>query len=180
MRLERLIHRDQPVIAIHFEKDWELIGQVKKLGQVRFSGTKSFWYVPDTPGCVDQIRHAFEGLANVDEAALKNMDRPQTKDLVPEKLSDTPSGKDLNEDQMRVLRMSEQKLNLKGYSVRTKKTYLEQLKLFMRFYISVHPIELSEIEIRNYLLYVVEKKKLGRSSQNQAINSIKFFVRKSF
>ena len=72
----------------------------------------------------------------------------------------------------------EQKLHLKGYSPATCKTYLEQFKLFMRFY---HPEplgNLSEPEIRNYLLYLVEKKKMSKSTQNQAINAIKFFYEK--
>jgi hypothetical protein len=38
--------------------------------------------------------------------------------------------------------------------------------------------DLSEVEIRNYLFYLVERKKVSTSYQNQAINAIKFFYEK--
>ncbi|MBS1559939.1 MAG: tyrosine-type recombinase/integrase [Bacteroidetes bacterium] len=74
-----------------------------------------------------------------------------------------------------MLRLMEQKMHLKGYSPSTAKTYLDQFKRFLLFYRPHQPSELSEAEIRNYLLYLVEKKKVSRSAQNQAINAIKFF-----
>lgn len=176
IRLERLEHRGQTVIAIRFEKDWELIRQVKKLALVKFSWTDSFWYVPDNPRILEVIRTVFDGTATLDYSALNKKNGVRKAAL--ENLAESRPAKEINEEQCQALRMAEQKLNLKGYSIRTKKTYLEQLKLFMRFYIDVHPIELDELSIRNYLLYVVEKKGLGRSSQNQAINAIKFLYEK--
>src|SRR6185295_16143110 len=50
--------------------------------------------------------------------------------------------------------------------------------LFIRFYQPALPHELDEPEIRNYLLYLVDKKKVGKSTQNQAINAIKFYYEK--
>jgi site-specific recombinase XerD len=55
---------------------------------------------------------------------------------------------------------------------------MQGFKDFLVFYPTAHPIDLTEIEIRNYLLYVVERKKLSRSTQNQCINAIKFFYEK--
>jgi len=46
------------------------------------------------------------------------------------------------------------------------------------FYPDVHPVDLSDTEIRNYMLFLVEKKKLSASTQNQSINAIKFFYEK--
>jgi integrase/recombinase XerD len=178
VRLQSLVHRNQRVIAIHFDKDWELINRVKTLANATFSWSNSFWYVPDGPGTLEKIRGAFKGIANLDESALTEGNNTFIGETVLQKAAKSTSKKNFDEHQERALRMVEQKLNLKGYSVKTKKTYLEQLKLIMMFYVNVHPIELNELEIRNYLLYIVEKKKLGRSSQNQAINSIKFLYEK--
>jgi hypothetical protein len=130
VRLERLKHRDHPVVAIRFEKDWELIKRVKMLALVRFSWTNLFWYVPDAPGILEAIKDVFDGVANLDYSALN--DEPRNE-ITLRKPFESTSAKDLNDEQQKALRMAEQKLNLKGYSIRTKKTYLEQLKLFMRF-----------------------------------------------
>jgi site-specific recombinase XerD len=48
----------------------------------------------------------------------------------------------------------------------------------MQFFYDSDPMDLGEEEIRNYLLYLVDKKKLSKSTQNQAINSIKFYYEK--
>jgi site-specific recombinase XerD len=74
--------------------------------------------------------------------------------------------------------MVEQKLKLRGYSENTIRTYLQHFKEFLFFYRGTHPIEISELEIRNYILYLIEKRKLSKSTQNQAINAIKFFYEK--
>jgi integrase/recombinase XerD len=76
------------------------------------------------------------------------------------------------------LRMMEQKLILKGYSPTTLKTYTQQFSEFLFFYNDIHPTDITELDVHNYLLYLVEKKKLSRSTQNQAINSIKYFYEK--
>jgi len=74
--------------------------------------------------------------------------------------------------------MIEQKLKLRGYSENTQRTYTNQFKNFLLFFKDTHPVDLSEIEIRNYLLYLVEQRKLSKSAQNQNINAIKFFYEK--
>jgi site-specific recombinase XerD len=57
-------------------------------------------------------------------------------------------------------------------------TYCEQFKLFIEFFPQSDPAELGENEIKAYLLYLIERKKLSLSTQNQAINAIKFYYEK--
>ncbi len=71
-----------------------------------------------------------------------------------------------------------ERLNLKGYSKSTRTTYLSQFKLFMEFYPGRHPDSLTHEDIIQYLLYLIRKRNLSRSAQNQAINSIKFYFEK--
>lgn len=91
-----------------------------------------------------------------------------------------PSEKDkqLAADRAKALRMMEQQLHVKGYSDATATTYMAQFKLFLGFFPDSHPLDLGENEILVYLLYLVEKKELSRSTKNQAINAIKFFYEK--
>jgi integrase/recombinase XerD len=66
-------------------------------------------------------------------------------------------------------------LRLRQYSERTIKTYTEMVKLFMRFYRDRELDSLTDEDIREYLLYLVDKKLVSQSYQNQAINAIKFY-----
>lgn len=64
-------------------------------------------------------------------------------------------------------------LDLKGYSDKTKNTYINQLNLFFDF--SRKDAELiSEKDIKTYLLYLLEEKKCSHSYVNQALSSLKF------
>jgi site-specific recombinase XerD len=164
--LELLHHRGQNHIAIKFPYNAELIKVIKQIPEVTFSGTHKCWYAPHSKESFDSIFKIFHD-AKIWVNYSKLKDNFEQKEIQKENL--------FNEAQEQALRMIEQKLNLKGYSALTRKNYLSQFGLFLKFFGDVSPVDLTEIEIRNYLLYLVEKKKVSRSSQNQAINAIKFF-----
>jgi site-specific recombinase XerD len=162
--LESMHHRGNDCVAIRFPHQAELAKIVRQIPDVLFSITNKCWYVPQRDDSVDLILKIVQPHhVAVDFSAF------ESKNDINE------TGQFTYEDQLRALRMMEQKLNLKGYSKLTLKTYLSQFGLFLRFYNDYNPTDLTETEIRNYLLYLVEKKKVSRSTQNQAINSIKFF-----
>lgn len=154
-------HRGRDVIKLLFDYNRDLIGRIQKLDG-RWSATMNCWYVIVRENLVNELSQALQGKAQLDYSALP--------------LSEAPSV--APEHEVMNLRAMEQKLNLKGYSPATRKTYLEQFKLFQQFYRPALAQELSEPEIRNYIIYLVEKKKLSKSTQNQAINAIKFFYEK--
>jgi integrase/recombinase XerD len=163
--LEPLFHRGQESVAIRFGFDPELQNIVSQLPDRRFSKTNRCWYVPKTATVVNDIASAFAGKARIDSDAFA-LEKP------------TAIQKELTNDRQKALRMMEEKLHLKGYSFSTVKTYLEQFKLFTLFFPDSHPLDLGENEIHAYLLYLVEKKQVSRSTQNQSINAIKFFYEK--
>lgn len=165
--LKNLFHREKDVVAIYFHYDPELIAAIKKIPGATFSKTHRCWYVQKRSGLGREILLALEGKARVDGTALEKQTAKQ---------EETPQAPPENKDEsLAVLRVMEQKLNLKGYAPNTRKVYLDQFRWFMKFYAGYAVADLSEAEIRNYLLYLVEKKKVSRSMQNQAINAIKFF-----
>ncbi len=46
---------------------------------------------------------------------------------------------------------------------------------FLEFYSGKDPVDITEADIREYLLYLIEEKEVSMSYQNQAINAIKFY-----
>jgi integrase/recombinase XerD len=64
------------------------------------------------------------------------------------------------------------------YSENTIKVYCSLFKEFIRYYSDIKPQDITEDEIRKYQDYLVKKRKISTSTQNQAINAIKFYYEK--
>lgn len=183
VKVEKLFHRGMDCLAIRFAYNQNLNTQVKLTPGATFSKTNKCWYVQERDGLLAEIFDTFKGKAWVDITSLrKKEEKPVKKGNAKQVIADLSKEAkritELSEDQLQALRMVDQKLKLRGYSPNTNKTYLQSFKYFLLFYHDSHPVDLSEIEIRNYLLYLIEQKKVSRSRQNQAINAIKFFYEK--
>ncbi len=71
-----------------------------------------------------------------------------------------------------------EKLKLIRYSENTIRTYTVAFTDFINYYSKKDLLEISEEDIKKYLLYLVEKRKVSASYQNQVINAIKFYYEK--
>lgn len=163
--LEKIHHRGEDRIAIKFPYKREWMEIFKTIDGSVYSKTHKCYHIPFT-------REAANNVVRIVRAHQLPIDCSNIHfDDVDQEITERS-----NYDQhQRALRMMEQKLNLKGYSPITRKNYLSQFGLFLKFFGKTDFLDLTENEIRNYLLYLVEKKKVSRSAQNQAINAIKFF-----
>ncbi|HEU5289289.1 MAG TPA: site-specific integrase [Cyclobacteriaceae bacterium] len=173
--LEPLFHRGKKCIAFKPGMDEKSYSIIRRLPGVLYTKTHGRWYlVDDQPSVFDSIIEAFnKEKIIVDYSALQKkteISSASTLLWVPKESS--------SQSQATAMNLMAQKLSLRGYSANTAKTYLEQFKLFLRFYSRYNPDELEEPEITNYLLYLVEKKRISKSTQNQAINAIKFYYEK--
>ena len=65
-------------------------------------------------------------------------------------------------------------LRLRGYSMSTRKSYRGHLLRFQRYLEEELP-RVGEREIREYLLYLIDRKRVSRAYLNQAISAIKFY-----
>ncbi len=174
-----LHHRGTSCVAVRFPYSAVLNNIVKKIPGITYSKTNKCWYVPKKPDTLSAISSILTGYAVIDHSAFEsdpgivlettqaNSDDGNTVNVTEHAV--------LSDLHQQALRMIEQKLNLKKYSFNTRKTYLHHFKDFLFFYAEHQPADLTDLEIRNYLLYLVEHKKVSASTQNQAINSIKFF-----
>lgn len=72
----------------------------------------------------------------------------------------------------------EKKLILQRYSRNTIKCYKHFFLQFLGFYKGRNPQELQKEDVMKFLLMGIEKKKWSESTQNQAVNAIKFYYEK--
>lgn len=64
------------------------------------------------------------------------------------------------------------------YSWHTVKTYKNLFSSFLFHYKDKNPKELGEKEIKKWLLFLIQEKRVSVSHQNQAINAVKFYDEK--
>lgn len=169
VKIDALFHRGMDCLAIRFPYHVHLIQLVKTLPGATFSKSNTCWYIQDRPGLTSEIKAVFHNQTVVDVTSLKS----QSQEGIKRDLATRALPRD--EAHLQALRMMEQKLHIRGYSPNTCKTYLHAFKEFLAFYAPTPPTGLTEIEIRNYQLHLVEHKRVSASTQNQSINSIKFF-----
>ena len=67
-----------------------------------------------------------------------------------------------------------QGLRLRNYSHKTIKSYLSCLRSFVKYSSPRHPRDISNDEIRSYLLYLIDDKKLAPATVNQIFNALRF------
>jgi site-specific recombinase XerD len=67
-----------------------------------------------------------------------------------------------------------QELVLRGCSPRTQEAYVSAVYQLAKYY-RRSPDQLSDAQIRDYLFYLAERKKLSASSRNQATSALRFF-----
>lgn len=72
----------------------------------------------------------------------------------------------------------EEKLLIQRYSRSTVKTYRHFFLEFLSFYPNKDPQKLEKEDIMKFLLAGIEKRKWSDSSQNQAVNALKFYYEK--
>ena len=68
-----------------------------------------------------------------------------------------------------------EKLKLKRYSDNTIRTYTVAFSDFINYFSKKELIEITEEDIKSYLLYLFEKRKISASFQNQVLNATKFY-----
>ena len=137
-----------------------LAGGVEKLNR-RFGGKLLFEMNDKTVGQYDGKKGECKGeegksgdraIERSDEEEIKQEAKP---DLVPEEFTKT--------------------MTLKNYSPNTIRTYKSMLNEFLHYYQKLDPELITDEQIREYLLFLIEKRDVSNSYQNQSINAIKFY-----
>jgi len=139
------LHNKHGVIFIRFEKDYNLINQVKALVGAKWSQSKKAWYVPDNEGYRKQF-----GLRTLEESL--------------------PS-----DEGIEGIEKFKRHLQSKRYSDSTIKTYSEALKSFFIYYREKSINSITNEDVISYNNDYILKNKLSASYQNQITNAIKLF-----
>ena len=180
IRTRVVTHNSKKRILLIFDYEPGLIGQIKELPGRRWSKTLNCWHIPFQDNHLIFLNDRFENeikflpYETINNEYLLNQNenaKIQLKSLKKRKNIYKKISKEIPKE-------FEETLTLKRYSNNTIKSYKSHFSLFLSHYSGHDPKEITDQQIREYLLYLVNKKKVSNSYQNQAINSIKFYYEK--
>ena len=149
-----------------------------------YSGPQKAWVFPKDEICLKQFQGLFKNPTILKKNNTNNIyeNKEINHKIIEnnyEKIEDKKIPEDKNNDSIFFNSQSYRDyikiLNDKKYSEPTIKTYIGHFKRFMRYNSFKNPKNITDDEIRQYLLHLVKEKKLSADSQNHTINSIKFY-----
>lgn len=147
-------------VKIAFQYSPELVGKIKTIDGRKWHAPTKCWIVPYSADIIEKIRKAFEDEEVVIERKLKAGIRLEDiKTKVP--------------DYEESIKEIKAELKLRGYSRRTAKTYLSYIQQYVDYF-GRSPKELTESHIREYIVHLVDEKKISRSYHSGAVSAVKF------
>ena len=152
------------------QPDERAVVRVARIRQVegrRWHAREKSWTVPYTRRALTQLEALFGAAPaatyhGATEAAAPRAvacRRTRTRELTPA--------------ERRLIAPVEEELKLRGYSPRTRKVYRNHLLRFYR-YAGRAPLALTALEVRTYLIHLVDDKRVSASYHTQAVSAIKF------
>lgn len=139
-------------ITVSFVYNPAYVAKIKTVPGRRWHPEEKHWGIPYSDRIVEKILSLFPDEKIDIDSSLQPLKR---------------------QGQNEIIQAVEKELKLRGYSRHTCKSYLNHLRHFLA-YLSKDPRRVDKSEIRKYLLFLVEKRKVSRSYHNQAISTVKF------
>ena len=191
-----LYHREQECIGIYFENQAKINGALRKHTNARWSQSNKCWYLRLDKEAYNKIAFAMRGLAEIDNAALRQYLLEKKKNgmeaeskatkVLPAKNDPTPAkwinqrtvvykGAGISLVNAHVLPAMEQRLKLKAYSRSTMKTYLNEMSQLLQVLKDISADELTPAHLKRYLVYCYEKLHLKENTLHSRINAMKFY-----
>lgn len=175
IKIKAIILNNKPVWMLSFPFDREVISMIKTINGARWNPQGRYWHIPSESGSVTWLNHVFSGrILFVEETGNELNVKPLSSgENLPSKpvIKVTEDGHGRN----RIIDEFVKSLILKQYSRRTIETYTSMFRLFLNYFRDRDIQSISDEEIRDYLLYLIDEKKVSLSYQNQAINAVKYY-----
>ena len=174
IHLDVTTHRADQIILIKFVRDKVLEDAVRKVNGVKWSKTHTSWYVPYSVRVLNEIKNLFEPISKINAALLKEKVSNQSL-----KTTYTPqsAGFLFDEEVQRKILSYKAWLQSRRYSASTIKTYIESLKIFLKFFYQKTIEDITNEDVIVFNNTYILKNNLSSSYQNQIVNAIKLFFR---
>lgn len=171
--LRHLILDNKKYIGLEYNTDDTITLILNSFKELKWSEKSRLWYINNTKENTDKLFKLFSGIAWVNCKYFYNHKPINTR--VPEPNFNSLIAKSKQTKYSRKCPASYiDKLQVLRYSESTAKTYITFFEKFINHYPTKELLEINEPDIMAYLKMLVVKR-YSSSSQNQAINAIKFY-----
>jgi integrase/recombinase XerD len=149
-------------LKVVFKYNKPLIEELKSIPFHYYDLVEHFWTIPHTERILENLKK----IAEKEKIQIVYTDECVEKKLVPRK-SETFEKK--------VPVEYIEKLKIRRYSESTLNTYCNSFIEFINYYKTKNLDDITEVEIKDYMLYLTDERHVSSSYQNQAVNAIKFY-----
>ncbi|WP_204273786.1 site-specific tyrosine recombinase/integron integrase [Draconibacterium mangrovi] len=167
IKLEQGKHQQQEVILVKFAHNQQITNRLKELFPVRWSSSLWSWTIAKADFNLSRFFETFRELAYIDYSALKAQAKSTSPKIVKRDYSHR-SKIELPKGYLELLKQ-------KRYSESTIRSYCAYFKDFIHHFCNTDLDRLTQEQINNYILSLVQNEKISASQQNQRINAIKFY-----
>ena len=150
------------ILRIYFTYNRTLIEEIKKIALSRWNSVENCWTIPYNEQNAEKTREL-----------AKNNGLKWDYQIIS-KTEGTPR-QPKHAGYLRCPTSYTEKLKELRYSKNTLDVYTDLFEEFINYYPDLAPENISEEEIIAFLRYLVNKRKISTSYQNQSINAIKFY-----
>lgn len=157
---------DEKKIILRFPFARAHVAKVKTLPYYTWNNEEKYWSFPYTPNIKSEIKHYFSQFGFEIECSYR---KSKSKEFKEKKYYS-------NERQIPAEYL--EMLKIKRYSEKTIDTYRKAFIDFINYYKTKELDTITGDDIKNYLLYMIEKRKISASLQHIIINAIKFYYEK--
>ncbi|MGE5605120.1 MAG: site-specific tyrosine recombinase/integron integrase [Bacteroidota bacterium] len=151
--------KDDRLLMIRFTYNSNLVTKIKSIKGRYWHQMEKYWTVPFNEENIVLLLDLFKDETIFVDAALIQWKNGLANQFPQEK---------------EFLDKLEKELKLRSYSPKTRKAYKGEVRSFLRFQRNQQVI-FGQPEIRKYLLYLYEEKKVSDSLLDQTVSAIKFF-----
>jgi integrase/recombinase XerD len=142
-------------IIIRFDYSIERVKKIKLIHGNKYDFKQNCWTIPYENKAYNKLIALFKN----EEIIVKKNEEGDSSSL--------------NKDAADLIKKAEEELKLKGFSFKTRKSYLGNLRRFL-IYSNKKVEQLSIVDARSYILYLLDSQNCSSSYASQSISSIKF------
>ena len=186
--IKPIYHYNKYWIGFFFPHDQSLNTHFKALENIEWSKTHNCWYCSLNKEMYSAVEQEIKSQAKIDSQLLKEFLLKRKNNPIENKSSiDKKFGSPIQKIQRRKFISDENlleltkylnTLKLKAYSENTISTYRGEMLVLMKL-LGDNPIyNLTPNQIKSYLLWMLETKKLSENKVHSSINAIKFYFEK--
>ena len=182
VNVQQVEHKGEDRLMLRFDFNSELIGAARSIPDCWWSQTLKAWHIGNKPENLKLLLKAFEGKAYIDPFVIFNTNHNKPiKPLISTQMFKSSKVQNCNKSKETTylkdcLKGFEEYLLYRRYSENTIRSYLGGLKIFLIF-VDKHASEVTNNDLIRFSNYLITKKRISCSFQNQVINAIKLYFR---